>query len=86
MVGCIGLEPTTPALSRQCSEPTELTSHIFNTDAGKYKRNSLRFYSLTGGGEIMMCARCVPGSIIHGPPGTIGLIGRPVDSAVAKGM
>ena len=24
-VNCAGLEPATPALSRQCSEPTELT-------------------------------------------------------------
>gem|GEM_PF-6037498 len=26
LVGCEGFEPTTPALSRRCSKPTELTS------------------------------------------------------------
>jgi hypothetical protein len=28
-VGCIGLEPTTFALSKQRSKPTELTTHIY---------------------------------------------------------
>jgi len=39
-----------------------------------------------GGGEIIMCALCVPGSMIQGPPGTIGLRGSPVEAAVAQGI
>ena len=34
----------------------------------------------------MMCARCVPGSMIQGMPGAAGLSGSPVLSDVAKGM
>ena len=43
------------------------------------------FSSAAGGlgGLIMMCARCVPGSMIHGPPGLTGLSGMPVVSGVA---
>lgn len=34
-------------------------------------------------GVIIICARCVPGSINQGIPGTSGFSGNPVDSAVA---
>lgn len=38
------------------------------------------------GGLIIICARCVPGSMIQGIAGPSGLRGSPVLSAVAKGM
>jgi len=41
-------------------------------------------YSL--GGLIMIWARWVPGSIIHGIPGTSGFKAKPVVSAVAQGI
>jgi hypothetical protein len=37
-------------------------------------------------GLIMMCALCVPGSMIHGSLGIEGLVGSPVDSGVANGI
>ena len=42
-------------------------------------------YYLTGG-VIIIWARWVPGFIIHGPPGDVGLVGRPVVSWVAQGI
>ena len=43
-----------------------------------------QYYST--GGVIMIWARWVPGFIIHGPPGDVGLVGRPVVSWVAQGI
>lgn len=38
------------------------------------------------GGVTIICAVCVPGSIIQGAPGNGGEVGKPVDSEVAYGI
>ena len=38
LVGCEGVEPTTPALSRRCSKPTELTSQWGCKDINSFQK------------------------------------------------
>ena len=45
----------------------------------------IELYCLAGG-VIIIWARWVPGFIIHGPPGDVGLVGKPVVSWVAQGI
>ena len=43
IVGDTGFEPVTPALSRQCSEPTELITHMLKILKNAYENNT-KFY------------------------------------------
>ena len=44
IVGDTGFEPVTPALSRQCSEPTELITHMLKLLKNYYDFNSKIFF------------------------------------------